>query len=201
MKLRSSPASPYSRKARMAAQVLGLADKVEVIKANTRDPNDPLIGDNPLGKIPILLVDGRAPLFDSLVICEYFDALAGSGTLFPSAGEARWEALRLQALAQGIMDASIQQIYERRYRPEEKVHQPWLDRQQEKIDRSLALLESAPPEFSGSPDIGDLTLACALGYLDFRFEGAWRGKNPKLVGWLDAFAQQVPAFADTAPHD
>jgi glutathione S-transferase len=127
------------------------------------------------------------------------DALAGGGRLFP-AGEARWPALRLQALADGILDAAILQVYEGRYRPEEMRHQPWVDRQQGKIDRALAWLETNPPAGDRRSTIGELTLACALGYLDFRFAGAWRSAHPNLAAWLGDYDKAEPAFGETRPE-
>lgn len=199
MILRSSPSSPFARKCRMAARMLGLADSIEIVEANTRDPGDSLQQQNPLGKIPVLITDDGTELYDSPVICEYLDALAGGGRLFP-AGETRWPALRLQALADGVLDAAILQVYEGRYRPDELRHQPWVDRQQGKIDRALAWLEANPPAGDGRSTIGELTLACALGYLDFRFAGAWRNACPNLTAWLDAYDRAEPAFGETRPH-
>jgi glutathione S-transferase len=173
-------------------------DKIERVNANTVDPADTLNEQNPLGKIPILLLDDGTALYDSRVICEYLNALAG-GALFP-AGEARWSALRLQAEADGVLDAGVIQVYEKRYRPEEKWHQPWLDRQQNKIDRTLAYWEASPPSLDGPLHIGHIAMACAFGYLDFRYEGAWRATHPKLVGWLEEFVAKVPAYAETAPQ-
>src|SRR5690606_23892401 len=102
-------------------------------------------------------------LFDSAVICEYLDAQAGGGKLIP-AGDARWPVLKLQALADGILEAAVLQVYERRFRTEDKVHQPWLDMQQSKVDGALDWLEANPPETGSHPNIGDVTLACALDY-------------------------------------
>lgn len=200
MILRSSPASPYGRKCKMSALVLGVLDKVEIVPADTRDPQDSMRKQNPLGKIPILVTDDGLELYDSPVICEYLDMKAGGGKLFPN-GDARWPALRLQALADGILDAAILQVYERRYRTEDIIHQPWLDLQQEKVDRALDWLEANPPEAEGHPTIGDVTLACALGYLDFRFAGKWREGRPNMAAWLDAFDKAVPAYEETKPHD
>lgn len=177
--------------------MLGLSDKIERVDANTLDPNDSLNKQNPLGKIPILLLDDGTALYDSAVICEYLDALGGD-KLFPQ-GETRWPALRLHAEADGVIEAAILQIYEERFRPEEKWHQPWLDRQQSKIDRALAEWAANPPGLDGQLHIGHIGMACALGYLDFRLGGAWRADHPQLIGWLDDFAGKVPAFAETAP--
>ena len=200
MMLRSAPPSPFGRKVKMAAKILDLTDRIEVVSADLNDPDDSIRQQNPLGKIPALVLDDGTCLYDSRVICEHLDGIAGGGRLFPS-GEARMPAIRLQALADGLMDAGILQVYEARYRPEEKRHQPWLDRQREKVERTLAALEADPPAFDGTPDIGHVTLACALGYLDFRFDGKWREGHPRLVAWLDAFAAAVPAYGETAPHD
>ena len=200
MILRTAPPSPFGRKVRLAAEILGLADRIEVVRADTMDADDPLRRENPLGKIPTLVLDDGSCLYDSRVICEWLDRQAGGGRLFPS-GDARFPALRLQALADGIMEAGVLQVYERRFRPEDKHHQPWLDHQREKVERALAFLEADPPAFDGAPHIGHLTLACALGYLDFRFDGRWRGGHPNLVAWLDAFGAAVPGFAATALHD
>jgi glutathione S-transferase len=194
--LRSSPPSPFGRKVKIATALLGLSDRITVEKADTTDPTDPLRTQNPLGKIPTLILENGETLYDSRVIVEYLDALAGGGRLIP-AGWSRFEALRQQALADGVMDAAILQSYEARWRPEERREPRWLEHQQGKIERTLATAEatlSAPPR---TFHIGHVALACALGYLDLRFEGRWRQKRPKLVSWLDDFAGRVPAFAAT----
>lgn len=200
MILCSSPSSPFVRKCTMSAMILGLIDQIDVVPANTRDPMDAMRNENPLGKIPTLIADDGLRLYDSPVICEYLDMKAGGGKLLP-AGDARWPVLKLQALADGILDAAILQVYERRFRTEDKVHQPWLDMQQSKVDGALDWLEANTPETGAHPTIGDVTLACALDYLDFRFEGKWREGRPKLAAWLEAFAKAVPAYGETKPSD
>ncbi len=200
MILRSSPSSPFGRKVKLCAMMLGLMDQIEIVYGNTQDPKDSLNQQNPLGKIPILVLDDGTALYDSVVICEYLDSLAGSGKLIPK-GDARWLALRLQAEGDGILDAGILQVYEKRFRTPETYHQPWVDRQRQKIERALADLEANPPKIDAEPHVGHVTLACALGYLDFRFEGAWRKDHPNLVAWFEDFAAKVPALAETAPHD
>jgi glutathione S-transferase len=200
MKLLSSPLSPYGRKVKMTLLVKGLADKVEITTADTNPGDNVEINStNPLGKIPALIVDGATPIFDSHVICEYLDSLAPSPVLFPKGGAERWKTLVLGSLADGILDAALLLVYEKRFRPEEKWHAPWQQRQQAKIDRALDQLEQAPPAWGTSPDYGHLTLAAALGYLDFRHEGKWRAAHPKLVAWLDRYAKAVPAFEATRP--
>jgi glutathione S-transferase len=197
--VRTGAGSPFGRKARIAISVLGLDDKVKVEPAANQDPADPIRKQNPLGKVPVLLLDDGGTLFDSPVILEYLDMLAGGGKIIPQESKARFEALRLEALADGILDASILLVYEGRYRPTEKHEQKWLDLQAGKVARGLAELEAAPPGLDAPPTVGQITLACALGYRDFRFKGDWRKEYPRLVAWLEAFAAKVPAFAATAP--
>ncbi|MGI9388153.1 MAG: glutathione S-transferase family protein, partial [Methyloligellaceae bacterium] len=143
--------------------------------------------------------DDGTTLYDSRVICEYLDAHSKAARVLPDSGAARWRALTQQALGDGIMDAGILQVYEKRLRPEEIHHAPWLELQQGKIERALAALESEPPAAGSSPSLGEIAIACALGYLDFRFDGAWRSSHPGLVAWLDAFEAAVPAFDATRP--
>ncbi len=203
--VRTGNTSPFGRKIRMAVQVLGLEREVAVTPASTLDPADPLRQQNPLGKVPVLLLDDGTALYDSPVILEYLDYRAGGGKIVPKDPQARFAALRLQALADGIMDASILINYEARYRPAQNHEPKWLDLQAGKVARALAALEAAPPAIdppSGAdapPDVGQITLACALGYRDFRFPGSWRAEHPRLVAWLDTFAARVPAFAATTP--
>lgn len=199
MRLRFAPASPFVRKTRIVADLVGLADELELIPANTQDPDDALLVQNPLGKIPVLLIENGSELYDSLIICEYLDTRAGGKGLFPS-GDARWPALTLHSLASGIADAALLQVYEGRFRPEEKRHEPWLERQRDKVSRAMTVLEKEPPDISGNLHIGHVALACTLGYFDIRFEGAWRSDYPKLVAWLEIFAAKVPAFEETKPE-
>ena len=194
--LRSSPSSPFGRKVKIAAALLGLSDRIAVEKVDTSDPNDPLRTQNPLGKVPTLILENGETLFDSRVIVEFLDALAGGGRIIP-AGWSRFEALRQQTLADGLMDAALLQVYEGRWRPEDRHDQKWLDHQRQKVERALQVAEatlSTPPQ---TFHVGHVALACALGYLDLRFAGAWRNDYPKLVAWLDAFAAAVPAFEAT----
>jgi glutathione S-transferase len=197
--IRTSFGSPFGRKVRIAVSVLGLDGKIRVEPASTQDDSDPLRQQNPLGKIPVMQLDDGSWIYDSPVILEYLDTLAGGGRIIPKDTKARFEALRLEALADGILDASILQVYEGRYRPVEKHEQKWLNLQAGKIARGLAALEAAPPQLDTPPNVGQITVACVLGYRDFRFPGTWRKDHPRLVAWLDAFAARVPAFAVTTP--
>jgi glutathione S-transferase len=197
--LRSSPASPFGRKVRIAAALCGLSERISIEKADTTDPSDSLRQQNPLGKMPVLVLEDGTRLYDSSVIVEWLDHEAGGGVVLPL-GPTRFPALVLQALADGIMDASILTLYESRYRPEEKHHQPWLDHQAGKIERALAELEREPPALDARPHVGHIALACALGYRDFRFDGTWRAGHPRLAEWLDRFAAAVLAYEATAPY-
>jgi glutathione S-transferase len=197
MILRSSPASPFVRKVRIGAGVLGLADKIEVRETDLNDPTDAIRVQNPLGKIPALILDDGAVYYDSRVILEVLDHIAGGGRIIPREPAARFAALRLQALCDGILDASVLIVYEERYRPADMRVQTWTDRQADKVARGLAALEAAPPPLDPTPNVGQIALACVLGYRDLRFGGTWRNEYPRLIAWHDAFAAQVPAFAAT----
>ena len=197
MILRSSGPSPFGRKVKMVAKILGIYDRLTIEMSNTNDPQDTLRQQNPLGKIPILILDDGRKIFDSRVICEYLDAQVDGITLHPTESDARWEALTLQALGDGIVDASILQVYENRMRPEDKRHDDWLSYQADKVKRSLDQLSQTPPSLEGDLTIGHVAIACALGYLDLRFGGKWRASYPALVTWLDAFRARVPAFDAT----
>ncbi|MBO0754017.1 MAG: glutathione S-transferase N-terminal domain-containing protein [Bradyrhizobiaceae bacterium] len=196
--LRSSPASPFARKVRMAILHLGLADKVEIVAADTNNPDDLLRQDNPLGKLPVLVTEDGKAIFDSHVILEYLDHRAGGGILIPDGWPARLDSLTMHALCDGIMDASLLIVYEARHRPPAIHHQPWLDYQRGKVIRGLAALAKTPPE-PARFEIGSIAAACALGYLDLRRQVAWRGEFSALVRWLDAFRDSHPEFDATLP--
>ena len=196
MILRSAPPSPFGRKAKIAASMLGLFEHLEIVATDTMNAADPIRAQNPLGKIPALILEDGQILYDSRVIVEFLDHRAGGGTLIPADGEARFRALTAQALADGLIEAAILQVYETRFRAPEKHEPRWLEHQAGKVFRALAAFEAAPP--AGPRTVADIALACALGYLDFRFAGAWRDGHPRLVAWLDAFAAEVPSFAATA---
>ena len=196
MILRSAPPSPFGRKVKIAAAILDLADRITIVPTDAVTDME-LRVQNPLAKIPVLVLDDGRTLFDSRVILEYLDHLAGGGRILSKEAEPRFAALRLQALCDGILDASLLRVYEARYRPEEIRHAPWLDMQAGKVTRGLAAIEADPPSIDATPNVGQITLACALGYQDLRFKGEWRATHPKLVAWLDRFAAQVPDFAAT----
>jgi glutathione S-transferase len=197
MILRSSPPSPFGRKIKLALGILGLENEVTIEKADPTDASDSLRKQNPLGKIPALIIEDGTVLYDSPVILEYLDTRAGGGKIIPKESKTRIAALTLQALCDGILDAGILLVYEGRWRPPEMAVQKWLDHQRGKVERALAVLEASPPKLDPIPNVGQITLACALGYGDLRFEGKWRAGHPKLVKWLDEFTARVPAFEKT----
>jgi glutathione S-transferase len=197
MILRSSPASPFARKVRIAASLLGLDSKIEIAAADTNDAADTLNQQNPLGKLPVLIADDGSVYYDSPVILEYLDHLAGGGRIIPREPKARFATLTLQALCDGILDAMLLLVYEGRYRPADKAVQGWIDRQSAKVARGMTMLETMLPKIDATPDVGQIAVACVLGYGDLRFGGNWRKDYPKLVAWHDKFAAQVPSFAQT----
>jgi glutathione S-transferase len=197
MILRSSPPSPFGRKVKLALGILGLENDVTIEKADPTDPADTLRQQNPIGKIPALIIEDGTVLYDSPVILEYLDHRAGDGKIVPHEPNARFAALTLQGLCDGILDACILLVYEGRWRPPEMAVQKWIDHQRGKVERAMSALEAAPPALGAMPNVGQITLACALGYGDLRFEGKWRKDHPRLVKWLDEFAARVPAFEKT----
>ena len=200
MQLRSSPSSPFGRKVKMATYILGLDDQVTPVLTDTLDPNDSICEVNPLGKIPALEDDGTT-YYDSRVIMEYLDAKAGGGKIIPASGPARFEALTRAALMDGILDAAILVIYERRMRPEDKYVESVVERQRGKIIRGLEVIAANNPSYGNGamPDIGEIGLACVLDYLDFRKQVNWRDHAPNLASWVADFAAAVPGYDESMP--
>jgi len=197
MKLRYSTTSPYVRKVTIAAQELGLT--LARAPAAPWDPDTDLPKENPLGKVPSLTADDGTVYFDSPVICEYLDSLA-PGKLFPAGHAARLPALRLQAAADGILDAAVLRLLEGR-RPPELQMESWRNRQQAAVSRTLDWLEA---EISAGPEpfhIGHIAVVCALGYLDFRFAAEdWRVGRPRLAAWWSQ-VENRPSVRETVPEE
>jgi glutathione S-transferase len=200
MKLHWSPKSPYVRKVMVCAHELGLVPRLELVRsvAAMLKPNEQLMQDNPLSKIPTLLREDGSVLVDSVVICEYLNDLA-QGPLFPPQGEARWQALRWHALADGLLDALILWRNER----ERPAPLPSLmEAFERKTVATLALFEREADALQAAPfGIGHVTAGCMLGYLDYRFDAfGWRQRAPQLVAWFTEVARR-PSFQATAPID
>lgn len=197
MVLRSTLTSPFGRKARIAAKVLKLEASLELVVANTLDENDSLRQQNPLGKMPALLLADGTILYDSTVIIEFFDSLGETPRLLPPAGLARYAAMTRATLANGITDAALLMVYEGRFREAEKISGRWLDHQRGKVFRGLDVIAAALPD-PAQTDLVSISLACALSYLDWRRPVEWRAGYPALVGWLERFALNEPAYLATA---
>ena len=201
MKLYYAAPSPFARKARICIIELGLQDQVELVAVDGISPvsnNAELNARNPLGMIPALELDDGTNLYDSPVICEYLNQV-GNGALYPADTAARFKALQLHALADGIMELSVAVRYELAMRPAELHWQTWIEHQNEKINRGLDQLEQQCGEFKAEPTIGELTVACALDYRDFRFaDDDWRVGRSALVEWHKGIMRRV-SLAETVP--
>jgi len=200
MILYTATASPFGRKVKLAAHCLGLIDRITPRLTNTNDPDDEIRRLNPLGKIPALVTDD-ATLYDSRVIMEYLDSLAGGGKLLPASGPARFEVLTRAAKMDGMMDAALLVVYESRFRPEGMQVESVLATQRGKIIRGLKSIGDAGYGNGAMPDFGDIGLACLLDYLDFRKQLDWRDHAPQLALWMAEFAAAVPGYHDTLPAD
>ncbi|MEX0971138.1 MAG: glutathione S-transferase [Paracoccaceae bacterium] len=200
MKLFSAPASPFVRKVVVALHETGQLGAVEIVPVTISPiaPGDTVPAHNPLGKIPALALDDGRTLFDSRTITRYIDSLA-PGTLYPEAPDL-WEALVLESLADGIMDAAVSMAYEGRLRPENMRFEPWLDAQWLKIDRALTAIETRHMgQLNARPDIAVLAVAIALEYVDFRHDARnWRANHATLAAWHEGIAGR-DSLAATRP--
>ena len=192
MKIFYSDASPYSTKVRMAALYAGLPAESVVVDTNA-DPSE-LLAANPLGKIPTLLTDEGLAVFDSRAIMNYIDRQT-RGSLYPRNAAKRTETDILEATADGICDSLLAIVYERRARPEEKIHQPWIDRQWQKVERALDHLEANMPRLGKKPNAGHFAVAAMLRYIELRFAGKWQRGRPKLKRYLARFEAVFPDYA------
>jgi glutathione S-transferase len=198
--LRSTLTSPFGRKVRMAASVLALADRYRLEPADTLDETSTLRQQNPLGKLPCLLLEDGTALYDSRVIIEFLQEQAGMDRLLPRNGLARYTTLTRATLADGITDAALLMVYEGRFRDPAAHSERWLAHQRGKITRALAAFEHKPPD-PRRTDLVAIGLSCALGYLDWRKPVEWRGGHPRLAQWLADFAAAEPTFnATRAPE-
>ena len=196
MKITASGASPYVRKVMACAIARGIDQQLEKWTIATTDPV--LSNSNPLGKVPTLINDEGVALFDSPVICEFLDSIGSAPGLFPAAGPARWAALRLQAIGDGILDASQPRRREIAL-PQDEGRVGYIDLQRGKVTRAVDTLEKEAASLGALKTVGDIAVACALGYLDFRFANEpWRPGHPKLEAWY-ASVVALPPMAKTAP--
>ncbi len=201
MKLFTAGASPFGRKVKLALHVLSRMDQVEVIATDTSKTDSENRKQNPLGKIPTLLVDGKA-IYDSRVILDHLDNAAGGGKLFPVSGQERDDVLISAALADGMMDAGILIVYENRMRPEGMQVESIIEYQRGKLERSLKAIEASSVTYENGamPNAAEIGLACAIDYMDFRELADWRALAPCLEGFMAAFAASVPGYHETLPE-
>lgn len=196
MQLFYSAGSPYVRKVTVCALLRGLDDRIERISTNPHVSPPELLAQNPLSKVRCLITVEGMPIYDSRVICEYLDSLGTAHPLFPEQGPERTGALVMQALGDGIMDAAVFRRMQQPF-PQDEGRQKLGSRAQAAIARALEVLEAAPPQ--GLRDIGAVAVACALGYLDFRFgDEPWRDGHPKLAAWFAEVSQHA-ALTETVP--
>ncbi len=199
MQLIDSPASPFCRKVKIVLHETGLIEDVEVVQVlNTPvAPDDLNRANNPLGKIPTLIRAEGCALYDSRVICRYLDARAGTA-LYPE--HRIWETLTLEATGDGIMDAAVLMVYEVRFREENHRNAAWTDAQWGKVWRALGTLEARwMSHLHGKLDAGQISVGCALGYLDFRHgDRDWRKAHPALAAWYQGFVAR-PSMEATVP--
>jgi glutathione S-transferase len=195
-KLLYSGPSPYSAKVRAVAAYAGMP--MDEVAVDTNADPQVLLASNPLGKIPTLVTDDGEAVFDSRAITQYLNRLSG-GKLLPRNAAKRLEAERLEALADGICDCLLVIMYERRFRPEEKIHQPWIDRQWEKATRGLDAIGASPPKLPKSIHVGHIAVRAMIGYLDLRFAGKWEKGRAKLKRWAARFDDKFPELAVLMP--
>jgi len=202
MKLFHSKTSPYVRKVMVLAHEAGIVDQLELLPAsvNPIKRDETVVVQNPLGKVPTLVLDDDSVLFDSRVIAAFLDTQHDGAPLIPATGVKRFAALTLEALADGVLDAALLCRYEVVERAEEMRSQPWYDGQMAKIEAGLDELEAHWIEILRGPiTLGSIAIGCMLGYLDLRFEEFdWRDDRPQLAAWYAGFAER-PSMKATAP--
>jgi glutathione S-transferase len=204
MQLLFAPTSPYVRKVMVCAHLTGQLADIQLLESAAhpirRDAR--IAAHNPMAKVPTLILEGGRALYDSRVICEYLTSRADAAEIFPASGDDRWTALAQQALGDGLLDAALLARYEHTARPAALQWADMRDALLTKVRACLDEIESVAAALRiDAPTIGEITIGCALGYLDFRFpELGWRAQRPAAARWNDAF-QQLPAMSATRPYE
>jgi len=200
MKGYATVSSPYARKVRMAAMETGQPDLIDWKMLSREERAEMLGAINPLGKVPVVVLDSGQALYDSPVICAYVDSLHDGAKLIPAEGPARWRVLRLEALGDGLAEAVVA-VAQEGAKLKVMQSQRVIDRQGAKVAAALAALEAEAGAFSDPPSMGEIAAACALGYMDYRGVAAdWRERHPALAAWYVRMGAR-PSFAQTLPED
>jgi glutathione S-transferase len=204
MTLHWSPRSPFVRKVMIFAHEVGVADRLRCVRTvvGGTTPHLPLMQDNPLGKLPTLVLEDGTAIYDSAVICEYLDTLHSGEKMFPARGVERLVALRRQALGDGMLDVAVQWLGERN-RPVERQSQPYIELWRLKLRTAVEALEGEAEALGATPfGIGHIAIGVALGYLDFRFAGErWREGHPRLAAWQATFDTRASVVANMPVDD
>lgn len=190
-------ASPYSCKVRMAALYSGF--KLELVPVQTADRPSALVEANPLAKIPVLLLKSGEAVYDSRAIMRYIDRATG-GLLYPREPDRLTSCEVRESLAEGICDAMLLHVYERRYRPDEKVHQPWLDKQWLKVTEAFERLKVDLESLPDRIDASHLGVRAAIGYFDLRFGQRWSEIPHAIRDWAIAFDEKSPDLRACLPR-
>jgi glutathione S-transferase len=203
MKLTYSAGSPFARKVRIAAIELGLIDKIELVPTMVAptQPNDEYSQINPVKKLPVLMLDNGEVIVDSYVIVEYLDDLAGGGKLIPASGALKWRVKSDHSMLQGMLDSMLLCRYEKMVRPEPLRWQGWADDHWQRAWNGMARFEKQTEMLSRPLDIAQITLACVLGYADYRYaDCGWRKAYPKLDAFHERMLARPSVKISVPPH-
>ena len=199
MKIHATITSPFVRKVLVAAHEIGLYEQLEWIATNPHR-DEYLRDDNPLCKIPTLIIDNQLPIFSSPVVCEYLDSLHNGPKLFPPEGQKRWNALRLQALGDGILDANVSRRNET-IRPKHEQSPDWIERQRLAVNAAITWLNRYIGLLDGPVTIGTISVGCALGYFEVRFpDDEWAKGNEEIAAWYGSFSARNSMQATRYSH-